>query len=106
MKASSLREGDVVEITWDDATGESGWTTKDAMEWPVMTCRTVGYYMKHTDRAIMLMDSLFDDYLNKDGTVGGMKTIPMGMLLGIKRLAKADAPEVPVKKKQAPKPLG
>ena len=107
MKPASLRPGDVVEIVWDDATGESGWTTRDAIEWPIMRCMTVGYYLQHNELAIMLMDSLFEDWLAKDGTVGGMKTIPMGMVIEIRRLAKVKPlVETPVKKKATPKPLG
>jgi hypothetical protein len=106
VKLSSLKTGDVVEITWDDATGESGWTTRDAIEWPIMRCRTVGYYLQHNELAVMLMDSLFEDYMAKDGTVGGMKTIPIGMVIETKRLAVANPPKTPPKKKPTPKPLG
>lgn len=106
MKLASLKMGDVVEVVWDDATGDSGWTTRDEITWPIMRCVTVGYYLQHNEQAVMLMDSLFDDYLAKDGTVGGMKTIPVGMLIEVRRLQQAKPAKTPVKKKPTPKPLG
>lgn len=92
-----IKEGSVVEVIWDDATGCSEWTTKDSIEWPEMRCITVGYFMKQNDRAIMLMDSLFEDAHKDDGTVGGMKTIPLGMVIGIRVLRAARSLEAACK---------
>lgn len=81
-----MRQGEIVEITWDDATGEATWTTRSEVEWPDMQFKTIGYFWKENDRAIMLMTSLCEDWQEKDGTIGGMCTIPKGMITNIKKL--------------------
>ena len=81
-----IKFGSVIEVIWDDATADSSWTTNEESDWPDMRCVTVGYFVKENDRAIMLMDSMFEDADKKDGTVGGMKTIPKGMIVGVRVL--------------------
>jgi len=76
--------GDVIEIEWDDATGDSSWTTRGELEWPEMRCRTVGYFVQENEKAIMVCDSLFDDFLSPDGTIGGVTTIPKGMVVSVR----------------------
>lgn len=75
-KLPKLQPGDLIEVVWDDATGDAGWVVRREIEWPEMSCTTCGYYVQHDDRALMLIDSFFADHEEKDGVVGGMKTIP------------------------------
>jgi len=78
-----LKVGDLVEIYWMDAISESEWTARDRVKWPTMNCKTTGYYLQHNDDAVMLVDSLFEDYQKDDGEVGGVQTIPRKMITRI-----------------------
>ena len=72
-------------VHWIDATSDSSWMERGEVSWPEMNCRTTGYYWKTGKQALMLMDSLFDDWRAKDGTVGGMSTIPLGMIVSVEK---------------------
>ncbi len=83
---TKFKLGQMLEVTWDDATGDSSWFTRKEFEMPIMRCRTVGYYLEQDPRAIVLVNSLFDDYEKLDGTVGGYTTIPKGMIIEIRKI--------------------
>jgi hypothetical protein len=83
---TNMYPGAVVEVIWEDATSDASWTTKEA-DWPEMRCVTLGYFLRESERAIMLFDSMFRDTDEKDdGIVGGIKTIPKGMIVDIRVL--------------------
>lgn len=90
MELDELSEGDVIEISWDDATGDSSWVTRKELEMPEMRAVSVGYYVKHDARAVMLVGCLFGDYKKEDGTLGGIRTIPLPMVTKVRRLRRAD----------------
>lgn len=73
-----LEQGTPIAVDWIDATANPGWTTPGEVSWPIMTVTTIGHYWDHNEDAIMLFDSLFDDYEDEDdGVIGGQNTIPI-----------------------------
>ena len=86
MRIPKLKLGDMVEVTWEDATGEASWFALRDFKWPKDKCRTIGYYLKHNKRTLALVNSLFNDFKKSEGTLGGLNTIPMGMVLRIRKL--------------------
>ena len=86
MKIEKLKAGDRVEITWDDATGDSGWVGVKEVKWPKMRCRTLGFFIQANELAVMLADSLFEDWEEADGTIGGVTTIPRGMVIRVRKV--------------------
>lgn len=90
MDIEDLEEGDVIEVSWDDATGAAEWTTRKELEMPEMRALSVGYYVRHDKRALMMVGCLFGDYEKEDGTLGGVRTIPLPMITKVKRLRLAD----------------
>ena len=84
---TGLTEGDIIEIVWDDATGESCWVTREEVEWPLMEMKTLGYYWQENDKAVMVMGSLCEDYKEEGGTCGSLITIPKGMITKIHKLS-------------------
>jgi hypothetical protein len=90
MQLDELSEGDVIEVSWDDATADAEWTTRKELDFPEMRALSVGYYVRHDKRALMMVGCLFGDYRKEDGTLGGMRTIPLPMVTKVKRLRTAE----------------
>lgn len=80
-----LKYGDLVEIHWKDAAGDSGWreqsdvTTKPPDTW------TVGYVLKNGRKALTVVQSTG----GVDGAVDNSMCIPKGMIVDVTMLRKA-----------------
>lgn len=87
VRVPKLKLGDLVEVDWIDATSDPSWFERKDFKWPVMHVTSIGYYFDQNEVAICLVNSLFDDYEEDKGTVGGYQTIPKGMILEVRRMA-------------------
>lgn len=90
MDIEELEEGDIIEVSWDDATADAEWTTRKELEFPEMRALSIGYYIRHDKRALMMVGCLFADYQKDEGTLGGVRTIPLPMVTKVKRLRAAE----------------
>ena len=52
----------LVEVTWHDAAGETGWETLyDAQQADIIVCVTLGYLIKKDRRRVVIASSIRDD---------------------------------------------
>lgn len=86
MRLPKLKLGELIEVEWVDAVSDSAWFERKDFKWPEMRATTIGYYLDKCDIAIVVVDSLFDDYEKENGTVGGFSTIPLGMITAVRKI--------------------
>ena len=73
----------VVEVSWNDATGHSGWQTVDeAMERKPVLMHTVGYLIERNDKFLKMVRSVDND----GDDVGDVFTIPNDWVRRVRRL--------------------
>jgi hypothetical protein len=81
-----MKVGDVVEVLWVDAVASEGWHRRDDLPTPEARVVTVGYLLRETPGSVVVANSMFADYEDEDGTVGGITEIPKGMLVEVRPL--------------------
>ncbi len=83
MNLEELSRWEVIEIEWSDSTQDGDWKPlEEALKWPENGCFTVGYYIQHNDKTIMVATSYFPE---DDPTVGGVWTIPRATIKSLRR---------------------
>ena len=76
---------DIVEVTWDDASGiRHGWTAKAEKVDPYLAL-SVGFLIRKNDDHIIIAQDT-----DEEGSSNGRSQIPIGMVRKIKVLRKAD----------------
>lgn len=73
-----LRYGDLVEIHWKDAAGDSGWRDEKEMTTRPPDVWTVGYVLKNGRKALTVVQST-----GRDGTVDHSMCIPRAMIVEV-----------------------
>ncbi len=75
----------IVEVLWEDSQNWGGWRQKDSYNFEeTMLCRTVGYFVKKTDKYLCLAQS------ENEPSWDNIMQIPQSAIKKIKNLGKVD----------------
>ena len=77
-----MRKLHLVEVEWEDTSGQSGWDTEENIKkMEPVVCVTVGWQLKSTAKKLVLVSTHSD---NK--TYSDRNTIPKGCIKSIRRI--------------------
>lgn len=85
MRLSRAKKGQIIDIEWVDSCQNGGWQPeKEIEDWAdvdaVATHHTVGYFVKVTDRVLVLVSS-YANFENGYRSVTGSMSIPLVSIL-------------------------
>lgn len=85
-----MKIGDLVEIVWDDAYGENeGWVNIEDLDEFDIECKSVGYFVRQTDRYVVLTSTFG---LNSHEQVCGVTIVPNGFITSLEVLKEHNRP--------------
>lgn len=78
-----MKKNTLIEIVWDDIVADAVWLSEQkAAEFPVIQCKTAGYFLNKTKKVIRISPTI---QINGDKE-RDIVVIPMGVVKKIRRL--------------------
>lgn len=78
-----LKLNDIIEVLWDDTYSTCNWhTNASASNFPLVQCKSVGYFLNQNKKALRLSHTIqTDKFTDRD-----ISAIPQGCITKIRRL--------------------